>query len=103
MAEFIINQEVKTDTPKVEVTVPADKPLPLGRHRFRLVVVDDSGNTSVSDDVVVIVADQTNPTAVLNAPSTVAFGNSFNLDGSRSFDAAGGSITTYLWTYLGQG
>jgi hypothetical protein len=102
MAEFIINQEVKTDTPTVEVTLSPDRPLRIGRHTFRLVVVDDSGNSSIPDDVVVIVADTQNPTAVLSAPSSVAFGTSFNLDGRRSFDAGGGQVVTYLWTYLGQ-
>ena len=103
MAEFIINQEVKTDTPTVEVTLSTDKPLPLGRHTFRLVVVDDSGNTSIPDEVIVIVADAENPTAVLNAPRSVGFGASFNLDGTKSFDAGGGQVVTYLWTYMGQG
>lgn len=103
MAEFIINKEVKTDTPTVEVTLSTDKPLPLGRHTFRLVVVDDSGNTSIPDEVIVIVADAENPTAVLNAPRSVGFGASFNLDGSKSFDAGGGQVVTYLWTYMGQG
>ncbi len=102
MAEFIINTEVKTETPSVEVTVSANRPLPLGRHVFRLVVVDDSGNTSIPDDVVVIVADTDAPTAVLNAPRSVSFGRSFELDGSRSFDAGGGRVTSYHWTYLGQ-
>lgn len=102
MAEFIINKEVKTDTPTVEVTLSTDKPLPLGRHTFRLVVVDDSGNTSIPDEVIVIVADAENPTAVLNAPRSVGFGASFNLDGSKSFDAGGGKVVTYLWTYMGQ-
>jgi hypothetical protein len=102
MAEFIINQEVKTETPTVEVTLSATNALPLGRHTFRLVVVDDSGNTSIPDDVIVIVADTENPTAVLNAPRSVNFATSFNLDGSRSFDAGGGRVVTYLWTYMGQ-
>lgn len=103
MAEFIINQEVKTETPTVEVTLSAEKPLRLGRHTFRLVVVNDSGNTSIPDDVIVIVADSANPTAVLNAPRTTAFGASFNLDGTRSFDAGGGQVVSYVWTYMGQG
>ncbi|MCB1942934.1 MAG: hypothetical protein H6942_03645 [Candidatus Accumulibacter sp.] len=102
MAQFIINQEVKTDTPTVEVTLSATNALPLGRHTFRLVVVDDSGNASIPDEVVVIVADTSAPTAVLSAPRSVAFSTSFNLDGSRSFDAGGGRVTTYLWTYMGQ-
>lgn len=102
MAEFIINTEVKTETPTVEVTVAPNRPLPIGRHVFRLVVVNDSGNTSVPDEVTVIVADTEAPTAVLSAPRSVSLGRSFELDGSRSFDAGGGRITTYLWTYLGQ-
>ena len=49
MAEFRINQEVTTDTPTVEVTLSANNPLPIGRHTFRLVVVDDSGDTQAVD------------------------------------------------------
>ena len=101
MAEFLINTDVVTDTPAVEVTLTADRPLPLGRHRFRLVVVDDSGNRSAADVNNVIVADQENPTAVLSAPSVVPFGTSFNLDGSRSFDVGGGKVVKYVWTYMG--
>ena len=39
MAEFIINTEVKTETATVEVTLSPQRPLALGRHTFRLVVV----------------------------------------------------------------
>lgn len=101
MAEFAINTEVATDIPTVEVTLSPDKPLPIGRQRFRLVVVDDSGNVSQGDEVVVIIADQDAPTAVLRAPSVVGFGRSFILDGSRSFDVGGGKIIKWVWTYLG--
>lgn len=101
MAEFIINQDIETAEPTIEVTVSRAAPLAIGRHRFRLIVVDDSGNRSVGDEVDVIVADQSAPTAVLIAPSTVAHGASFNLDGRRSIDAGGGRITRYAWTYLG--
>ena len=101
MAEFVLNQDVETDTPTVEVTITATNRLPLGRHRFRLIVVDNSGNLSAPDEVDVIVADQTAPTAVLRAPSTVAFATSFPLDGRGSVDAGGGQIVRYRWTYLG--
>jgi len=101
MAEFVVNQDVKTDVPTVEVTITANNALQLGRHRFRLIVVDDSGNSSLPDEVDVIVADAEAPTAVLGAPATVAFATSFALDGRRSVDAGGGRITTWLWTYLG--
>lgn len=101
MAEFIPGQEVKTDAPIIEVTVTPNQPMPVGRQRFRLVVVDDAGNVSQADEVDVIVADQGAPTAVIRAPRLVAFGQSFNLDGSASFDTGGGRVTTYLWTWLG--
>jgi len=101
MATFIVNQDVKTDQPLVEVTIAAANPLPLGRHRFRLTVTDDSGNTSAPDEVELIVADQSAPTAVLSVPKVVAFGKSFNLDGSRSFDVGGGKIVAWDWVYLG--
>ena len=101
MADFIVNQDIDTDVPTVEVTITANNPLPLGRHRFRLIVVDDSGNKSQPDELDVIVADLQAPTAVLTAPGTVPFGASFPLDGRRSVDAGGGQIVRYVWTYLG--
>ncbi|RNF86198.1 hypothetical protein [Montanilutibacter psychrotolerans] len=101
MAEFIINEPVKTEAPNVEVTITEANTLPPGRHRFRLVVVDDAGNESQPDEVDVIVADQDAPTAVLDAPGSVPTGRSFGLDGKRSFDAGGGQVVTWLWTYLG--
>ena len=101
MAEFVINADVVTDAPTVEVTVTPNRPLALGRQRFRLVVVDDAGNKSAPDEVIVIVADQDAPTAVLRGPRIAGFGRSFSLDGSNSFDAGGGRIVQYVWTYLG--
>lgn len=101
MADFIINQDVATTTPTVEVTLAATKALPLGRHRFRLIVVDDSGNKSPGDVVEVLVIDTTAPTAVLNAPKTAPFAQSFVLDGTKSFDSGGGKVVQYVWTYLG--
>jgi hypothetical protein len=102
MAEFIINADVVTQESAVEVTVNRERPLPLGRHTFRLIVVDDAGNRSIPDEVQVIIADQQNPTAVISGPRVAAFGASFPLDGSRSFDVGGGSVVQYVWTYLGQ-
>ncbi len=101
MAEFAVNTDVATDDPSVEVTVSPDRPIPLGRQRFRLVVVDDAGNLSAPDEVTIIVADQQAPTAVLRAPRVVAQGASFTLDGSASFDTGGGRVVRYVWTYLG--
>lgn len=101
MAEFIINTDVVTKESSVEVTVNPDRPLPLGRHTFRLIVVDDSGNKSIPDEVTIIVADQQNPTAVLSGPRIATFGASIPLDGSKSFDVGGGRVVQYVWTYLG--
>jgi hypothetical protein len=101
MVEFIVNKEVVTDTPTVEVTVTPAKPLPIGRQRFQLIVTDDSGNVSKPDVVVVIIADKDAPTAVLTAPNPIAFGSSFIMSGERSVDSGGGKIVRYAWTYLG--
>lgn len=101
MAEFAINADVVTKEPVVEVTLSTARPLPLGRHQFRLIVVDDAGNKSIGDVREVLVADLENPTAVLGAPTVVGFGRSFPLDGSRSFDVGGGKVVQYVWTYLG--
>ena len=100
MAEFVINADVVTEEPTVEVTVSRERPLGLGRQRFRLIVVDDSGLRSQPDEIVVIVADQDAPTAVLRGPRITGFGRSFDLDGSASQDI-GGRIVQYVWTYLG--
>lgn len=101
MAEFVVNQDVFTEASAVEVTITANNQLPRGRHRFRLIVEDDSGNRSEPDTVEVIVADTDRPTAVLDGPDIASTGRSFNLDGRRSFDAGGGRIVRYTWTYLG--
>lgn len=102
MAEFKINQDVTTDAASVEVTITPTNTLPLGRHRFQLIVIDDSGNKSKADVVEVRVADQDAPTAVLRAPvPTVSLGKSFQLDGSGSFDVGGGRLVRWVWTYLG--
>lgn len=101
MAVFVVNTDIQTNEPTIEVTLNPERPLALGRHRFRLIVVDDSGNKSAPDEVEIIVADRTAPTAVLNAPRIAAFGNSFTLNGTKSFDAGGGRIVQYVWTYLG--
>ncbi len=101
MAEFIVNREVVTDPPTVEVTVTPQKPLPIGRQRFQLVVTDDSGNVSRPDVVEVIIADIGAPTAVLTVQNPVAFGRSFTMSGERSVDPGGGKIVRYAWTSVG--
>jgi hypothetical protein len=101
MAEFQINEPIKTEEAVIEVTISDNNRLAPGRHTFQLTVVDDSGNESEPDRVMVVVLDQERPTAILSAPGQVASGKSFSLDGRRSVDAGGGRITAYVWTYLG--
>jgi hypothetical protein len=84
---------------RIEVTVNPQTPLAVGRNRFQLVVVDDSGNVSEPDVVEVIVKDASKPTAILQAPREVNFGQSFQLTGKQSFDI-GGKIVRYRWTLL---
>jgi hypothetical protein len=100
MAEFTPGVAIETAEPLIEVTVSRTNPLRIGRHRFRLVVVDDSGNQSLPDEVDVIVADQENPTAVLQAPRQVGFGQSFELSGAQSSDVGGGQIVRFIWTLI---
>ncbi|HEY7319265.1 MAG TPA: hypothetical protein VIE89_16995 [Candidatus Binatia bacterium] len=99
MAQFVINQTIETAESEIEVTVNPQAPLPVGRQRFQLVVVDDSGNVSEPDVVEVIVKDTLKPTAVLQAPREVNFGQSFQLSGKQSSDI-GGKIVRYRWTLL---
>jgi hypothetical protein len=99
MPEFRAGQPVTTNTPDVEVTVAPNAPLPAGRHRFQLVVEDDSGNSSDPSITEVIVRDTQKPTAVLDAPREVELGRSFQLSGRRSSDV-GGRIVKYTWTRL---
>ncbi len=100
MVNFITGSPVETVDPSIEVTVSVDNPLPVGKHRFQLVVVDDSGNKSQADVVDVVVKDSQNPTAVLKAPSQVEYGKTFSLDGRGSSDVPPGKVVKYIWTLL---
>lgn len=100
MPRLDINTPFETDQPRITVEVDAAAPLPLGRHSYQLEVVDDSGNVSAPDRVVVIIADRTRPTAVLVGPRIVDLGRSFELSGEQSFDV-GGVVRTWRYTYLG--
>lgn len=102
MARLDINVPVISDQPTITVDVDAAHPLVPGRHQYQLEVTDDSGNVSAPTTVVVIVADNQRPTAVLDGPRVVDFGKGFTLSGQRSFDI-GGSIVRYTFTYLGPG
>ena len=100
MAQFVLGQPVTTTDPRVEVTLSQAAALGAGRHRFQLVVVDDSGNASEPAMVDVIVIDNKKPTAVIEAPASVPFGTSFSLSGTKSFDLPPGKIVEYRWTLV---
>jgi hypothetical protein len=100
MATFVPGQTVTTSDATVEVTVSPAAPLAPGRHRFQLVVVDDSGNASDPAFADVVVIDDKKPTAILEAPSRVPFGTSFTLSGARSADLPPGRIAQFRWVMV---
>ena len=100
MAKLDINVPFESENSSIVVEVDPAQPIPRGRHRFQLEVVDDSGNVSAPDVLEVIVADRERPTAVLQGPQIVDLGKSFDLTGAKSFDI-GGQIRSYRFTYLG--
>jgi hypothetical protein len=98
---------VETSDASLTVSMP-EKKLPVGQHTFQLQVEDDSGNTSTAAQVMMIVIDDTAPTAVLTledenglpiANNRVSYGSGFTLSGKRSVDI-GGSIIRYTWTLI---
>jgi len=91
MPEFVVGTPLETDQENIEVTVNVEVPLAVGRHKFQLVVEDDSGNRSLPDEVEIIVRDTQRPTAVISGPTQVEFGKRFNLSGKGSSDVPPGS------------
>ena len=98
MAEFIINQEVKTDTPPWKSRCPPTSPCRLAVTPSAWWWSTIPGNTSIPDEVIVIVADAENPTAVLNARAAWASARaSTSTAASPSTRAAeGGDPRTYM-------
>lgn len=100
MAAFQPGVPIETAEPGIVVEVDPNNPLPPGRHRFRLVVRDNDGLESQPDEVDIIVVDERSPTAVLDAPQRVLFGQNFEMSGKRSSDPAPGQIVAWEWTLL---
>lgn len=111
MVRFVENRPVVQEEPDVKVDVSVEDPLPLGVNRFRLVVVDDSGNESEPVFLEVIVRDNARPTAVLDMVNAngqriepvVDFGASFILSGRRSSDLPPGRVAEYRFTLVDRG
>ncbi|HEX8852847.1 MAG TPA: hypothetical protein VF754_05135 [Pyrinomonadaceae bacterium] len=101
MAEFKIGEIHETDVPMIEVTVGPNSSLPVGTHKFQLVVVDNDGNLSEPAFGEVFIKSLDRPTARIEAlPGTVEMGKTFTLSGRGSTDIAPGKITKYIWTRL---
>jgi hypothetical protein len=102
MPKFTPLIDFVSETPTVEVG--ADSELRPGRHWFRLVVEDDTGNQSLPEFVSVLILDRDAPTAVFKLAQSEPpiAGESFTLDASESRDLGGGSIARYHWTVLPQ-
>jgi hypothetical protein len=109
MAVFQTGKMISQNTPVIQVDVTPTAPLPVGVHRFQLVVVDEAGNASTAATIDVAVKASAAPTAVLimvNAdgnridPPVVPFGQSFSLSAAQSIDTGGGRIVEYRFTLL---
>jgi hypothetical protein len=114
MATFIPGQsgEVRADEPVLDVVIGGGTNAVLrpGRHVFRLIVTDDSGNDSEPADVSIIVLDQARPTAIIDVITVtgeriarpaveIPFGQRFTLTADRSSDV-GGVVRSFRWTLL---
>ncbi len=110
MPVFKPNEPVVQKETDVLVESRGDGALPIGRHRFRLVVVDEAGNASAPAFLEVIVQDDQAPTAVLDIRDVegvriepvVGFGSNFILSGARSTDlpAGGSGVAEYRFTLV---
>lgn len=97
MPDFQPGVPLETTDPAILVEVQQGQSLPPGRHTFQLIVEDSDGLVSTPDTVSVIVRDDRIPTAVLDVPSLVTFGQDFTLSGKRSSDPAPGRVVKFIW------
>lgn len=108
MPEFKPNVPIVQKDPLVSVDIKQDSPLPAGKYRFQLVVVDDGNNESDPAFLEVIVKDTERPTAVLDMVDPngalmnpmVPVGTAFLLSGARSSDVPPGKVAAYRFTLL---
>ncbi len=99
--DLVVNQAISAAAPDSLLTIQVDasSPLRTGTYQFQLVVTDDSGNNSKPATVNIVIADDQAPTAVIDAPERVGFGQQFSLSGKRSIDI-GGQLTKFVWTLI---
>jgi len=99
MACFKFAAPIESKEAIIAVEIDPTDPLPVGQRRFQLIVVDDAGNESLPAELIVIIADNERPTAVIDGPSRVSFKEPFRLTGEKSFDI-GGKVVLWRWTLL---
>jgi len=105
---FKPNQPIIQTDSMVKVEATRENPLPVGPHRFQLVVVDNEGNPSEPTFLEVVVLAPTDPTAVLDVVNSdgfridaqVPFGRGFILSGARSTDVEPGKVVEYQFTLI---
>jgi hypothetical protein len=89
----------------VSVTYDGSTTIPAAAGTYAVVATVTAANYSGSASGTLTITQGTpviilaNPTAVLDVPATVNYGQSFTLTGSRS-SAVGGTIVSYIWTAL---
>jgi hypothetical protein len=110
MPRFVPNQPVAQRDPLI--TVDSNSGLAIGAHRFRMLVVDYSGNESAPNFLDMIVQDKVQnkdkPTDVLDVvdasgariDAPVRAGRTFRLSAARSTDSRGGRVVEYLFTLV---
>ncbi|WP_337186095.1 hypothetical protein [Phenylobacterium sp.] len=105
MTEFTVGKTVAQSEPQVTVDASSLSP---GVHRFKLVVVDDSGHESEPTFLEIVVTDSGRPTAVLDVVNAngqrvepkIAAGQPVILSGARSSDVAPGRVVEYRFTLV---
>ena len=101
MPTFNVGQQHDTSEPQILVEVTPNAPLPVGTHRFQLVVVDNEGLESLAAIAEVLVRDLGRPTAKIEVrPKVVEQGKNFLLFGGDSVDVPPGVIKSWKWTRL---
>lgn len=109
MAELKPDVPVVQAEPTLSVEPGALGHLPVGRHRLKLVVVDDAGVESEPAFFTVKVVSPGKPTAVLELVDedgkpiepNVAAGRPFFLSGADSHEG-GGEIVSWRFTFVGE-
>lgn len=100
MPELPLNNPRTTGESRFEVTGPNNTPLPAGRYRFRLEVIDDLDQRSDASEVEVLVLGG-RPVVRLRAPQSVALGQPIPLEAVEAASPNNVPIRRFVWTRVG--